>query len=335
LKVGWHKYFSQKGIIVVIKCHIDTDIGGDIDDLCALAMVLNWPGVELLALTTNTDDHGRRAGYARYALGLVGRGEIPVAAGADVSNNYYRWNGQSIRPSLPDEAVYWPEHIPPAPTHLEEALDLLESSIKQGAIIAAIGAFTNLALLERRSPGILNQARLYLMGGYVLPPRKGFPSLGNNLDWNVQCDVPSAHYVFEHSNPTLIPLSVTVETSLRRAYLETLRQSGPLAHLIARQADAFANDEINRPELLYSQTWEALPNDTINFQHDPLACAIALGWHDGVEIRQIKLKSEIKGELLYQSIAENGKPTLVVTRINSDKFNEFWLEKVTSKTKKP
>jgi hypothetical protein len=25
--------------------HVDTDIGGDIDDLCALAMLLRWSGV--------------------------------------------------------------------------------------------------------------------------------------------------------------------------------------------------------------------------------------------------------------------------------------------------
>ena len=52
----------------MVALHLDTDLGGDIDDLCALAMVLNWPGVELLAVTTNSDDQGRRAGYARYAL---------------------------------------------------------------------------------------------------------------------------------------------------------------------------------------------------------------------------------------------------------------------------
>jgi len=36
----------------VIKLHLDTDLGGAIDDLCALAMVLNWPDVELLAVAT-------------------------------------------------------------------------------------------------------------------------------------------------------------------------------------------------------------------------------------------------------------------------------------------
>ncbi len=58
--------------ISMLKLHLDTDIGGDIDDLCALAMVLNWPDVELLAVTTVADHRGRPAGYARYTLGLAG-----------------------------------------------------------------------------------------------------------------------------------------------------------------------------------------------------------------------------------------------------------------------
>ena len=308
----------------MLKLHLDTDIGGDIDDLCALAMVLNWPDVELLAVTTVADHQGKRAGYARYALGLAGREDIAVAAGADVSLDCYRsW------PGLPDEDVYWPEPIPPAPTSLDQALTLLERSIEQGAIIAAIGPYTNLALLEKRSPGILRRARLYLMGGYVFPPREGFPPWGNDMDYNVQVDVQSAHYVIQRSSPTLVPLSVTVETSLRRAYLATLRQSGPLAQLIARQAEAFAKDRNNGVQ--YSQTWTGLPEDAINFQHDPLACAIALGWNEGVEIREIPLKLEIKDGWLYQRVDDSGKPTRVVTRVNGDKFNEFWLSTVARK----
>ncbi len=307
----------------MLTLHLDTDLGGDIDDLCALAMVLNWPDVELLAVTTVADDQGRRAGYARYALGLAGRDakRIAVAAGADVSLDCYR-----SRPGLPDEDVYWPEAIPPAPTSLDQALSLLEHSIEQGAIIAAIGPYTNLALLERRSPGILRSARLYLMGGYVFPPREGFPPWGNDMDYNVQVDVQSAQYVIQHSSPTLVPLSVTVETSLRRAYLATLRQSGPLAQLIARQAEAFAKDWNN--EAQYGQTCKGLPEDTINFQHDPLTCAIALGWKDGVEVSEIPLKMEIKDGWLCQRVDDSGKPTRVVTRVNGGKFNELWFSTV-------
>ena len=305
----------------MLKLHLDTDIGGDIDDLCALAMALNWPDVELLAVTTVAEVQGRRAGYARYALSLAGREDITVAAGADVSLDCYR-----SRPGLSDEDVYWPEPIPPAPTSIDQALSLLESSIEQGANIVAIGPFTNLALLEKRSPGILGSARLYLIGGYVFPTREGFPPWGNDMDYNVQVDVQSAHYVIQRSSPTFVPLSVTVETSLRRTYLATLRQAGPLAQLIARQAEAFAG-EYNY-EAQFGQTCKGLPEDIINFQHDSLACAIALGWNEEVEIREIPLKLEIKDGWLCQRVDESGKPTRVVTQVNGDKFNEFWCDTV-------
>jgi inosine-uridine nucleoside N-ribohydrolase len=307
--------------MAALKLHLDTDLGGDIDDLCALVMVLNWPGVDLVAVTTNSDDQGRRAGYTRYALKLAGREDIPVASGADVSLGCYR-----VRPDFPDEAAYWPEAVPPAHTPIDRALSLLEQSIERGAIIAAIGAFTNLALLEKRTPGILRRAELYLMGGYVFPPREGFPRWGNDMDWNVQVDAESASYVLQHSNPVLVTLSVTVETALRRAYMPALRQAGPLARLIARQTEAFAQDE--RMEERFGQTCPGLPADIINFLHDPLACAIALGWRDGVEIGEIPLAIEIKDGWLQQRIDENGKPTRVVLRADGRKFSEFWLDTV-------
>jgi inosine-uridine nucleoside N-ribohydrolase len=302
-----------------LKLHLDTDLGGDIDDLCALALVLNWPGAELIAVTTVADDQGKRAGYVRYVLGLAGRQEVPVAAGADISLDCYR-----TRPGLPDEATYWPEPIPPAPTSLDQALGLLARSIEQGAIIAAIGPFTNLALLEKRSPGILHRANLYLMGGYIFPPRKGFPPWANDNDYNIQVDVESAEYVITHSHPTLIPLAVTAETALRRAYLERLRRGGPLARLIARQAEAFAKEE--NYETKYGKTCDNLPDDLINFQHDPLACAIALGWNEGVEIASIPLKIEQSDGWLYEIIDPTGTPTRVVTKIDGDRFSEIWVD---------
>lgn len=305
----------------MLKLHLDTDIGGDIDDLCALAMVLGLPGVELLAVTTVAEHHGKRAGYARYALELAEREDVPVASGADASHGFYReW------PGLPDEDVYWPEPISPAPTSCGEALDSLERSIEEGAIIAAIGPFTNLALLEERSPGILRDAKLFLMGGYVFPPREGFPRWGNDMDYNVQTDVRSARRVIESSSPTFIPLSVTVETSLRRAYLGTLRRAGSLARLIARQAEAFAKDE--GMEARFGRACERLPEDAVNFQHDALACAVALGWSEGVEIHELPLKTEVEDGWLRQRIDEDGKPTKVVTRVDGEAFNEFWLDVV-------
>jgi len=284
-------------------------------------MVLNWPDVELLAVTTVSDDQGRRAGYARYALALAGRESITVAAGADVSLDCYRG-----RPGFPDEKRYWPVPVPPAPASLDQALALLEHSIEEDAIIVGIGPYTNLALLEKQRPGILRSARLCLMGGSVFAPERGFPPWGNDMDYNVQVDIESALYVIERSTPTFVPLSITVQTSLRRAYLPALSKAGPLAQLIARQAKAFARDE--NMEVKYGQTCESLPDDTINFQHDPLACAIALSWNEGVEISEVPLKSEIKDGWLRQRVDEGGKPTSLVTRVNGIRFSEFWLSTV-------
>lgn len=305
------------------KLHLDTDIGGDIDDLCALAMALNCLESELVAVTTVSDAGGRRAGYARYVLEIAGRRDVPVAAGADISLGCY----QHWQPGFhPHENAYWPESIQPMPGPPAEAIALLERSIREGAIIAAAGPYTNLALLERSSPGILATARLALMGGFVFPPRKGFPQWGREMDYNIQVDPESARIVLEHANPVLVTLSVTLETALRRCWLPALREAGPLGQLLARQAEAFAIEE--RMESRFGRTCGGLPDDIINFLHDPLACAIAMGWSDGVEMREIPLKSEIKDGYLRQTVDTNGKLTRVVTRVNGREFGDFWLTTV-------
>jgi len=190
-----------------LKIHLDTDLGGDIDDLCALALLLRWSGIEITAITTAAEENGKRAGYVRYVLSLAHREDIPVAAGADASLEHYL-----IKPGYPDEEIYWGKRITPSPNSLDKALLLLKKSIEQGATVVGIGPYTNLHLVERQFPGILQSAELFLMGGYIYPPREGFPQWGINMDYNIQADVQSAQFVIEHSNPTLVPLSVTVET---------------------------------------------------------------------------------------------------------------------------
>lgn len=307
------------------KVHLDTDLGGDIDDLCALVMLLRWEEPEITGITTVAEASGRRAGYVRHILEMGGRQAIPVAAGADVSQGHYRY------PELgyPDEERYWSKQVQPLPSQLDNALQLLKRSIEQDATIIAIGPFTNLFLLDLQYPGILKQANLFLMGGYVYPIRPGFPEWGNDMDWNIQVDVQSARHVIENSNPVLIPLTVTVETALRRADLNDLRKAGPLGQLIARQAEAFAVDEQN--DKRFGETCEGLPDDTINFLHDPLACAIALGYRDNVEIEEVQLSLEEKDGYLHERIDPQGNVVHLVTRIDGLRFSQFWLDKISKR----
>jgi inosine-uridine nucleoside N-ribohydrolase len=126
-----------------LKIHLDTDLGGDIDDICALAMLLRWPHELLITgITTVGEINGRRAAQVKYVLSLEGRGEIPVAAGADNSQGFYPYEL-----GLPPEERYWPEPIAAVP-NAADAVQLLKASIDQGATILAIGPYTNLFLLE-------------------------------------------------------------------------------------------------------------------------------------------------------------------------------------------
>ncbi len=88
-------------------------------------------------------------------------------------------------------------------------------------------------------------------------------------------------------------------------------------------------DEQN--ETRYGETCAGLPRDIINFLHDPLACAIALGWRDGVEIDELPLLLEEKDGWLHERIHSSGKLTQVVTKVNGQRFNEFWLDKIIHK----
>ena len=303
------------------KVHLDTDLGGDIDDLCALTMLLHWPDVHITGITVVGDNHGQRTGYVRYALEMEGRADIPVAAGADVAQGYYRYEL-----GLPPEERYWPERVPPAPNPPDQAVELLRASLEQGATLIGIGPYTNLSLLEKKYPGILGNASLYLMGGFIYPTRPGFPDWGYEMDFNIQADVRSAAHVLQNADPTLIPLTVTIETSLRRAYLEELRVSSPLCRLIAYQAEEFAREYQN--EERYGISCAKLPDDTINFQHDPLACAIALGWNEGVEIQTIPLVVEEKDGWLHETVSPLGRRTRVITGVDGASFNEMWFRMV-------
>ena len=286
------------------------------DDLCALAIVL------LAGRRADRRHHQlrrRRTEGRLYPLCPGARpGRYPPLPPAPTSP----W--AATAPGLPDEAAYWPE-LSPRPPGSDDALSLLGAASSRGDHRRRSPP-TNLALLERRSPGILRQAQLYLMGGYVYAPRAGFLS-GNEMDWNVQADPDSALFVFQRSNPTLIPLSVTVETWLRQADLDRLRGSGPLARLIAKQAEAFAQEEQMAER--FGRTCPGLPDDIVNFLHDPLAVAIALGWEEGVEVAELPLRLTLEDGLLHERIEEGGRPTRVVTRVDGDKFSRFWLDTVT------
>jgi len=300
----------------VSRIHLDTDLGSDTDDLCALAMLLGWPDVELTGVTTTTDPGGRRAGLVRYALRLAGREDVMVQAGAE---------GTLGVPMVPfDFPDYWPEPAAPIPSWPGAAIDFLWASACRGATIVAIGPYANLAGLEAARPGVLASTGLVVMGGHVPPPREGLPECGARDDFNVQQDPIAARVVLERCSPLVVPLAATAEVTLRAAHLPHLRACGPLGALLADQAEAHARDN-GMGEL--ARRFPGLPPDLLNFQHDPLACAVAAGW-DGARIEDIPIRLELRGGRLLMSRQEGARPMRVVTEVDAPRFEEDWLEAV-------
>lgn len=62
----------------------DTDAGNDIDDLYALALILKLPQLNLLGVTTVSNDTQARARLVAKMLRLAGRADVPVYAGIRV-----------------------------------------------------------------------------------------------------------------------------------------------------------------------------------------------------------------------------------------------------------
>jgi purine nucleosidase len=298
------------------RVHLDTDLGSDTDDLCALAMLLGWPGAELVGVTTATDPGGIRAGMTRYALALAGREDVAVTAGAEGS-----LGGWYVPLAFPG---YWPESIEPRPSPPGEVVEVLEAAATSGATIVAIGPYTNLALLEAARPGLLARSNLVVMGGHLTRPRAGLPEWGMRDDFNVQQDVVAARIVFERCDPTVVPLAVCLETGLRAAVVPELRAAGALARLIADQAESHARDN-GRTEL--ARAYPELPDDLLNLQYDPLACAVALGW-DGVGLEDVPCAIALQDGLLAMRPDPKGAPLRTATTVDADAFERRWLDAV-------
>jgi inosine-uridine nucleoside N-ribohydrolase len=297
------------------RIHLDTDLGSDTDDLCALAMLLGWEDVDLVGVTTSTDPGGIRAGYTHHALRVASREDVPVRAGAEGSIA-----GLFSPLAFPD---YWPEPINPRPSPVGEALELMEASLEAGATIVAVGPYTNLALLEAARPGLLT-GNVVVMGGHVTTSRAGLPSWGVHDDFNVQQDRFAAYTVLSRCDPIVVPIAVSLEVTLRKGHLTRLRDAGALGKLIADQAEAHARDN-GRTEL--GRAFEGLPDDLLNFHYDPLACAVAVDW-TGVTIEKIPTRLELREGRLWMSESEDEDPLRVATEVEAEPFEEAWLRAV-------
>jgi purine nucleosidase len=169
---------------------------------------------------------------------------------------------------------------------------------------------------------------LVVMGGWVRPMDADLPAYGPADDWNVAWDIAAARTVLESAGDlTLVTLADTLRTHVRAVHLPRLRSAGPLGELLARQAVAYAE---LRDHAALARAHEGLPPDLLHFLHDPLACAVALGW-SGVRTDRLRLRPQQAGDGALSMVPDpGGRAVRVVTAVDGPAFAERWLQAVES-----
>jgi purine nucleosidase len=242
----------------------DTDIGSDVDDILALAVLVNSPELKLVGVTTVYGDTVRRARITKAACQALKRSDVAVVVGE--------------QGTLTDRQIYWAGHEGYGIAGLEKvdvpastgAVSYLLENIAQyrGQLeILATGPLTNIAKAILQDRDTFSQIKhLYLMGGAFWMDRP---------EHNIRCDPEAAKVVFESGVPiTAIGLDVTLRVLLEEDDVRAIGQAdnpaGPMLEDQIRRYweykqikgnhphDPLAALAMVRPELFVFETWDVV-----------------------------------------------------------------------------
>ncbi|HDX8379331.1 TPA: pyrimidine-specific ribonucleoside hydrolase RihA [Aeromonas salmonicida] len=217
---------------------LDCDPGHD--DAIALILALASPELKVLAVTTSAGNQTQEKtlNNALRILTLLGRDDIPVAAGAPkplareliIADNVHGESGLD-GPTLPD-----PAFAPQAMTGLELMVKCLRESPEPVTLVPT-GPLTNIALLLAAHPELKpNIARIVLMGGAA-----GAGNWTPAAEFNIYVDPEAADMVFKSGiSITMCGLDVTHEAQVMDEDIARVRAiANPVARCVAGLLDFF------------------------------------------------------------------------------------------------
>ena len=209
---------------------LDCDPGHD--DAIALLLALASPELELVGVTTvhGNQTLGKTTDNALRVLALVGREDVPVAAGADrplvrdlhVAAHVHGESGLD-GPDLPERAS------DPVEQH---AVDFLVERVTSETVLVPVGPLTNVALALDRG---IAPARIVLMGGAVAEG-----NMTPAAEFNIWADPEAAVRVFRSGlDVTMIGLDVTHGALLTAPWAERFRTAGRVGTFVAELVEFF------------------------------------------------------------------------------------------------
>ncbi len=270
------------------KIILDCDLGDDIDDAFAVALILISPEFEVLGLVMDYGNTPRRAQIACRMLYEIGREDIPVVMGRKTKDHY-------------SPQFYWGEGFSRVKPIETDAVDFIIQNLKKypkEIILFTVGPVPNMKDVLDEDPEVLNLAKhIYSMFGsfYMGYGRDPVP----DAEWNVRCDVDASRAFVSSGAPiTYVPLDITSFIELNEANrLRLLMRQSPLTNALCG---------------LY-----ALWDQETPVLYDVVAIGMAL-WPDLFSTRPAHIKVIDGG---YTVIDESQKPNSHVgMSINEDEF---------------
>jgi len=232
---------------------LDTDIGDDIDDAFALALLHSLPEIHLLGVTTVYRDTKARAQMVQKYFLTVHESKIPVRAG----DGYPFKEPLKTLPNEKDtlgKPCSWDPLCEELPVHSEHAVDFIIRQVHSHSgelVLVPIGALTNIAKALQKDPSIVKKVKkIVLMGGWFT----------NHVpEWNILCDPEAADIVFRSGvEINCIGLDVTLQCTLDENLLNTLfHRPDPQSQLLS----------------FWFRLWQKSTQFAKSVMHDPLAAA--------------------------------------------------------------
>jgi inosine-uridine nucleoside N-ribohydrolase len=166
---------------------LDTDIGDDIDDTWALAMMLKSPELDVKLVSTDFGNTVYRAKLVAKMLEVAGRTDVPVGIGIRLNDGV---GGQG--PWVEDyDLGRYPGTV--REDGVQAIVDAIMGSPEPVTLIC-IGPMPNIKAALEREPRIAEKSRFVGMHGSV---RKGYDGSAEVApEYNVKADVPACRAAF-------------------------------------------------------------------------------------------------------------------------------------------
>jgi inosine-uridine nucleoside N-ribohydrolase len=214
---------------------LDTDIGTDIDDTWALAMLLNCPELEPRLILTACGDTIYRAQLTAKFLHAAGRADIPIGIGISNPEGTLKFQ----QPWLDGYDIdTYPGVI--HPDGIRTMIEIIMDS-PQPVTIVSIAAATNLARALSVEPRLARKCRFVGMHGSIHLGYGGVP--GATPEANVRSDVPALRKVFAAPwlEKTITPLDTCGLVVLEGdRYQRVLHSTNPMLRALIENYEVWA-----------------------------------------------------------------------------------------------